>query len=203
MPGFSSRTIKGKLTTVTLITSCVALLLASTVFVGIQTFTYRRDIVRELKAITTIIGSNSTAAVVFDDRQAGREILSALSAKPNIVSTMIFATDGSLFARYSAVPAGETGREPPAELPQVLATFDGAEGHMLDLMNGHVDLYAPIRLDGETIGSIIIRSGLSELYDTLWICAWVAAPACRERARQAELVATYLPGEDEKGKGPK
>ncbi len=203
MPAPNSRTIKGKLTKITLLTCCVVLLLASTIFIGIQTVTYRRDIVRELATVTNIIGSNSTAAVVFDDRQAGREILSALSAKPNIVSAMIFATDGLLFARYSAVPAGETGREPPAELPQVLATLDGAEGHMLDLMNGHVDLYAPIRLDGETIGSIIIRSGLSELYDTLWICAWVAAPACRERARQAELVATYLPGEDEKGKGPK
>ncbi len=72
MPGLTSRTIKGKLTTITLLTSCVVLLLASTVFVGIQTITYRRDIVHELETITTIIGSNSTAAVVFDDREAGR-----------------------------------------------------------------------------------------------------------------------------------
>ncbi len=68
MPGFSSRTIKGKLTTITLLTSCVVLLLASTVFVGIQTFTYRRDIVRELKAITTIIGSNAAAPANAGDR---------------------------------------------------------------------------------------------------------------------------------------
>ena len=70
MPKFVSRSIKRKLTMITLLISCVVLLLASVIFVTTQVAGYRRAIVQELETITTIIGSNSTAAVVFDDRRA-------------------------------------------------------------------------------------------------------------------------------------
>ena len=86
MPKFVSRSIKRKLTMITLLISCVVLFLVSVIFVTTQVASYRRAIVQELETITTIIGSNSTAAVVFDDRRAAEEILAALRAKPNIVS---------------------------------------------------------------------------------------------------------------------
>ncbi len=85
---------------ITLLISCVVLLLASVIFVTTQVAGYRRAVVQELETITTIIGSNSTTAVLFDDWRAAEEILAALHAKPNIVSARIFLTDGLLFATY-------------------------------------------------------------------------------------------------------
>ncbi len=176
MPKFVSRSIKRKLTMITLLISCVVLFLASVIFVTTQVASYRRAIVQELETITTIIGSNSTAAVVFDDRRAAEEILAALRAKPNIVSARIFLTDGSLFATYM-------GRETPSHidagarsnLPRVFLMPGQAAGHESDFLAGHVDLYAPIYFDDETIGSIFIRSDLSALYATIRTYALIAA----------------------------
>ena len=97
---FNNTPIKKKITGIVLITSCVVLALASGVFVSTQILTSRGMIVQELATIGNIIASNSTAAVVFEDRNAAQEILSALRNKRNIVAASIYRNDGSLFVQY-------------------------------------------------------------------------------------------------------
>ncbi len=144
------------------------MLLASVIFVTTKVAGYRHAIVQELETITTIIGSNSTAAMVFDDRRVAEVILAALHAKPNIVSARIFLTDGSLFATYM-------GQETPSHIdararsnpPRVFPMPGEVAGHESDFRAGHVDLYAPIHFNDETNCSIFIRSEFGALNATI------------------------------------
>ncbi len=102
MPAFRDISVKYKITAITLVTSYVVLVLASVVFVGVEWMSNRRAIGQELETIADIIGNNSTAAIVFDDRDGAEEILAALHAKPNIEWAYVFRADGTILAKYVA-----------------------------------------------------------------------------------------------------
>ncbi len=165
MRGFSKFTLKQKITALILAVSCIVLFLSSSIFVGSQIITYKRLTVGELNAIADIIASNVTAAVVFDDAASAEETLAALRAKPGIVSARIYRVDGSLFAAFEAAPAaGEDGRAAP---PRADDRLRGERGQELRMLDGYIDLYAPIHLDGERIGTLYLRSDLKQMYDII------------------------------------
>ena len=167
MRGFSNFSLKQKITALILAASCIVLLLSSSIFVGSQVITYKRLTVGELNAVAGIIASNVTAAVVFDDPASARETLAALRAKPGIVAARIYRYDGSLFAEFVAQPA--TGEDGAASAPPLRAgkPLPGERGQELRLLDGYIDLYAPIDLDGETIGTLYLRSDLKQMYDII------------------------------------
>ena len=167
MRGFSNFSLQQKITALILAASCIVLLLSSSIFVGSQVVTYKRLIVGELKAVAEIIASNVAAAVIFDDRATARETLAALRDKPGIVAARIYRYDGSLFAEFAAQPAtGEDGRisAPPLRAGKPLP---GERGQEFSLLDGYIDLHAPIDLDGETIGTLYLRSDLKQMYDII------------------------------------
>ena len=126
MKAFKDLSIKRKLTAVIMLTSCVVLLIASTGFVTSELVTSRRAIVQELSTIAAIIGNNSTAALVFDDKKSAEETLSALSAKPNVVSAYIFrkvdGKQGGAFAGYEA-GGGEKIKAMPGVNKEIMETL--------------------------------------------------------------------------------
>ena len=102
--------VRHKFTAISVLTTMIVVLIASTVFVGLEINNYRRALVQELTAIAQITSSNSTAAILFGDKAAASETLAALRARPNISAAAIYTPDGRLFAHHSARPivlAGE------------------------------------------------------------------------------------------------
>jgi diguanylate cyclase (GGDEF)-like protein len=53
-----------------------------------------------LATLADVIGQNSTAALVFKDKQAADEVLQALRQEPSIVSACLFDRSGLLFSEY-------------------------------------------------------------------------------------------------------
>ena len=145
--------IRHKVTAITSIACCSVLLLAAIVLVAMEVVHQRRLVNQELDAVASIVGSNSTAAVYFEDRQSAVEILSALTVKPNIVSAIIYDTEGAQFAVYENKPASE--RNNPSER---------GNDKVFDEL---IELSRPIRLDGEVIGRIVVKSNLDQMYATI------------------------------------
>ena len=185
MTAFKDLSIKRKLTAVIMLTSCVVLLIASTGFVLSELLTSRRAIVQELSTIAQIIGNNSTAALVFDDKASAQETLSALSAKPDVVSAYIFRkvdkNQGGAFTGYEA-GGSEKNKAMPGINKEIMDTLwsEGTKtnkqtGQDIHLLDGYVDLYMPIVLDDEVIGIIYLRSNLEEMYAQLNLYFLVAA----------------------------
>src|SRR5436190_19573053 len=92
--------IRRKLTMLMLLTSVVALLLACGSFLTYDVATFRRKLALELGVLADVIGSNSTAALTFDDAGAARDALGALRAHAHVVSACVYGKDGSPFAIF-------------------------------------------------------------------------------------------------------
>ena len=150
---FRDASIKRKLTLITMVTSSVTLLLAGAAYVTYDLITFRHAMTRNLLTLAEIIGTNSTAALAFDDPAAGRATLASLKAEQHIVAACLYGKDGRLFASYR--PRG-VGRPPKL-----------ADADCQPLARDHLSVSQPIIFDRETIGRIYIESDLAEFYDRL------------------------------------
>ncbi|HZR32886.1 MAG TPA: response regulator [Terriglobales bacterium] len=152
MRRFRDVSISAKLTTIIMAISSVTLLLGC-LGVGIyDLLDLRRSMANDATILAGIIGSNSTAALSFNDAKAAEEVLSGLRAEPHIVSACIFTAKGEPFALYSR-HAGVGFRCPLNLQP------DGSAFHDQRLLE-----FQTIRLGGEKLGTVYIESDLGELW---------------------------------------
>ncbi|MGD8237223.1 MAG: response regulator, partial [Armatimonadota bacterium] len=162
--------IKRKLTFITMLTSGVALLLACAGFMTHDAIALRQTMVEDLASLANVIGANSTAALAFDDPEAAAETLAALSTEPSVTGACIFTRGGTVFAEYRRADVMRI--DPPTDRDR--------EGH--SFAEHHLALSRPIVLDGETMGTVWIRSDMQRMYARLkryaGIAAIVAAACC-------------------------
>ena len=92
--------IRRKLALLITIAGGVALVLSTLTLLVFKSFDLRQETVSDISTLADMIGSNTTAALTFQDRRAAEETLRALRADPRIACAAVFAKDGSLFARY-------------------------------------------------------------------------------------------------------
>ena len=157
--------VRYKVTMIAVTTSTIVLLLASTLFVVLEINNYRSALEQELTAIAQITSSNSTAAIIFDDRTAANETLAALDARPHIETAGIFTPDGRLFAGQSDGTPHTAGKYSPESLAK--SPLDSEPPYEMYWTRHSVDLHGPIRLDGQVIGIIHIRSNLDHIQATI------------------------------------
>src|SRR5688572_13424932 len=103
--------LKRKVMLIVMLTSSVALLLASAGFLAYDLSVFRARMSQDLMAQAEIIGVNSTASLRAGDRKAATAILDALRAKEEIVAAAFYGPDGKLLTYYQRTP------EQPAEIP--------------------------------------------------------------------------------------
>jgi signal transduction histidine kinase/DNA-binding response OmpR family regulator len=147
---FRNLPIRRKLAVLMTATGSIVVLLSSTALWIFKSIDLRETAVAEISTLAETMGSNTTAALTFQDRRAAEETLTALRADDRILLAAVFAKDGSLFARY--VRRGASPGSP--ELRPVGQRFAG----------GTLLLVRPIILDTETIGFILVRSSLASAY---------------------------------------
>ncbi len=157
MRALKSTSIKRKLLLISLVTTGLALLLASTAFVTDDIRRYRRFLVETLTVQAQSIGSNSAVGLAFDNKKDVETILGSLSAAPNIIQAVIYRQDRAVFAFYQR--RGVTGQ----------LVRPGAETDRSWFENNQLFVIKPIMLDGEMIGSIFVQSDLNEFYVSM---AW-------------------------------
>lgn len=150
MRAFGSRSIKTKLTTVIMVTSSIALMLACAGFLTYDLISFRRAMQHDLATLANMIATNSTAALTFSDEQAANEVLSALWAKPHITAACIYDKNGLPFARYHSAHRAD------AAFP----SMPEADGYAF--RNAQLIQFHSIMLNNEKIGTIYLASDLAE-----------------------------------------
>jgi len=167
----SSISINKKLTLIIMSTTCIALLLAAAAIVVGDFVKARSKMVDDISTLAEVLGTNSTAALSFNDEKTAEETLATLKIKPHVVSAMIFDAAGKSFARYF--------RDYHAEEEHILGqnfnpSLKTNEGH--SYANNQLDLSRRIILDGDTIGIVYLRSDLKALHSRLlWYATVVSA----------------------------
>ncbi len=147
MTSFRDRPIRQKITTVILIISTAALLLACAVLFAFQAYTTKRHFTHELTVIGEIIAHNSAAAVMFQDEDAARETLSGLQTMPQIVGARLELMNGQSLAEF--------GEQNPNGAPILKKGFRIEGDHLL--------LAQPVLRDGTREGTLILHADFSAM----------------------------------------
>ncbi len=150
---FSRRSINGKLTLLTVISSSVTLFVACLAFVSNDIAVIRDSKVMQLTALAEVLASNSTAALSFDRAEAAAELLESLQKRPTIKYACLLDKSGKLFAEYVSDP--QAGRP--------IAALAGRETgyHFTD--DGHLEVILPVVEAGEELGQICLYESLADL----------------------------------------
>ncbi len=144
------RSVRNTLHTIIMLTSTIALLLASVAFILVDVVGSHRTLRSDLTVLGDIIAANSAAAVMFADRESADAVLSALAARPAIEAACIYTKDGTAFAPYST--PGSHHSLPPTAPP--VGTRSNRR---------HIEVTRPVMLDREVIGTLYLVSDLREL----------------------------------------
>src|SRR5712671_2076077 len=96
---FKDLSIRRKLTAITMLTSCIALLLACAAFVAYEVFTFRSNLVQELSTLADITGRNCAVALSFNQPDGAEKTLANLSGEKRIMAACIYK-DGLPWAKY-------------------------------------------------------------------------------------------------------
>ena len=143
--------IQRKLMVIIMLTTVLALLLASAVFYTYDHQTFRDKMQRDLDALAGTLTANITNALVYNDEDTAGKILAGLSGQPHIVSATIFDSDDESFATFA-----RQGAVAEKQLPN-------PRGDGTVFANDHLMLIRSMRFGDRKVGTFYIQSDLEEL----------------------------------------
>jgi len=147
--------LRHRLYLLTLLTCGIGLVVGCGAFLFYDLHSARERKVAELQSTADLIGTNSTAALAFDDPIGGAKLLEALQTRKLIRCGVLYKLDGHFFASY--VRADLIGK---LTLPEKLP--DRVVWEKTRLL-----LTAPILLADHQLGSIFLEEDLTDLQERL------------------------------------
>src|ERR1700722_10457285 len=147
--------IRRKLVANSLVTSSLALVLAGFLLIVFELRQTRLNIASELTSVAEVLGNNSIAPLIFNDRAAAKRTVNALSAIQRIAVAGIAKPDQSWFAEYTRADL------PASALPRQIQP-DGYRFEGKDMV-----LFRSLIVDGERIGTVYLRSDMAEVASKL------------------------------------
>lgn len=142
---FEIQLIRKKLTILLLLTSCSVLLVATVGFAISDWFSSRVEALNHLQSQANVVGHNSAAALMFEDKQSASETLSSLRGEKNILGAYLYDRQKVLFASFS-----RDQHMPPLQWPQ---EKNGS-------LQGTYYVAQPVIWDKERVGFILLQSEL-------------------------------------------
>ena len=120
-----------------------------------------------LRSMADMAGWHSSAAILFQDKDAAEKILASLKIKPDIIGACIHDRQGRVFARWSSgdAPWQATDVRKRAHqriVDKILSGSGAAEIHSIDSA-GHLHLFKKLTKDGETIGIIHLVDNMNQV----------------------------------------
>ena len=156
MSAFRHLSINNKLKIITVGISAFALLLICSVLATFEVFQFRNNLKNETRLLAQIIADRSTAALAFSDADVAKETLNALQAKNSITAAVIFDQKGRLFAKYQKSASPLTLKPEAGRIRKAYFSW-----HCLTV-------FAPIQLNSEHLGTVVIKSDLGNMYGMIW-----------------------------------
>ncbi|MGB5338851.1 MAG: histidine kinase dimerization/phospho-acceptor domain-containing protein, partial [Gammaproteobacteria bacterium] len=166
MTTYRDLSIRAKLTSMMMLTSAVVLLLASAAFIAVDVVKIRANMVEDMAVLANVIGRNSSAALIFNDEDAAREILSALHAETHIIAASIRDFEGELLADY----VNKSTALLPVSIEQSAPdkTFiDDSSAASHEFTDDRLYLYSPIMFGGDMLGTVVIESDLGQINEEI------------------------------------
>ena len=196
---FRDLSIRRKLISVMLLTCGIVLSMASLAFVGNEALSFRRGALENLKVMAQIIGSNTAAAVDFNDPKAATETLDGLVAASHVMSAYLILNNGQVFASYSR-PSGDTSKKQlhiirdgaSERIEKVTVAALAAKDTVFRTFDLDLETVYPVMMDGRKVSTVIITADIGELTARMSRFLWVVGLILVGAALVGYAVATKL-----------
>ncbi|SEL96382.1 PAS domain S-box-containing protein [Syntrophus gentianae] len=168
MLNFQNSSIRKKLTRIIMMTCCVSLFLAISLFVTHEIFSYRKNLVAKVDTLAKVTANNLIAPLLFNDQQSAEETLKALKGEPHILSACVFGQDGRRFAQYlkGKGKANTLAKESSSiDCPATSAPQKEMTGWVFK--NNRLEVSRVILSERDRLGALYIISDLGDLYSQL------------------------------------
>ncbi|MDB6039026.1 MAG: sensor signal transduction histidine kinase [Verrucomicrobiales bacterium] len=150
MPRFHDIPIKRKLTLLTMLTSFVALLLACVAFITYERVASRQSMVRDYSILADMFDDNVAPGLAFNDPASLEQTLKTLSADPHIIAGVVYNKAGKVVSKWERIDIRYKFQPPAPE--KALSRFE----------SDRLEIFQPITLAGEELGTVLIVSDLDE-----------------------------------------
>ncbi len=150
-PAFNS--FAHKMTIMALVASSVASATLMAAFLAFDTVSSHIQLESRLTTLANIVGQNSAAALLFDDRAAAVEVLQALEAERSVVSACLYGQTGKLFAEYQRQPAAQGCQTQLGAHPAIAAEL--------------VTVSRAVERNGDFAGTLLLKSDTRDI-DARW-----------------------------------
>ena len=115
-----------------------------------------------------MVGSNSTAALVFDDAEGARDILQAFSESKDVQVAVIYDNNNRALARYIKQQSNAaSGSHDTLESLDNVIDIEKPNEDIDFMLAKHINIIHNIEFDNETIGKLFIKADVSHLYDEI------------------------------------
>jgi len=142
--------ISQKVIVITMLTTSIALLIASGSFVVYEMRSFQKTTERELSTIAQLISETSAPALTFDDAKTAAESLAVLKGESRIIAGAIYNRRGELFAIYAR--QGEEAVIPPG--PPATGFISAPR---------FIAYTSPLLLSGNPIGTLYVKSDMQDM----------------------------------------
>ncbi|NHZ44528.1 response regulator [Massilia aquatica] len=163
MLNFERSSLNKKLTIISFLSTGTALFFVFIAFAVTSVLSHRKDEGMQLSSFAGVIGTNSVDALMFNDRDQATATLSALKAKVEISSAVLFDRKGKLFARY--VRSGQAEPEPSApemNLDEDVLAEASRQGSRF--WSSRMRLYRPVINANYQVGIVMIEADLTLMW---------------------------------------
>ncbi len=144
-----SRSFAHRMTLLALLTSSVASATLMAAYLGYDSVNTRRQLESRLSTLANIVGQNSAAALLFEDRAAAIEVLGALEAEPAVVVACLYGQSDRLFAEYQRRPG----------VHDCAIEFRGR----VAAAPGFVTVSRRVERGGDAAGTLVLKADLREI----------------------------------------
>lgn len=141
--------IRNKLALIIILTSTIALLLASVVIITYDNYTYRGQKAKEVAVQAQILAAGMLAALEFEDHKSAQAFLDPLATNPEISVAAVYTSSGLLFANYT---------RPGSKPPPYFAPPQGQEFEENDFL-----VSWPVEHSQRGLGSVYLRAQMEPL----------------------------------------
>ena len=149
---FNRHSIRQKLEAIILVTAATVLLLSFFLFMMIEISSARDEAETRLRALATVLGANSSAAITFHDKVAATEVLSTLYTQTDVLEARIKSRNGETLSKYSSASNSAPDKK---NIP------------IWDYLLDDVKIQQPIIIHDEVIGTFYINGNMSLAHNIL------------------------------------
>jgi signal transduction histidine kinase len=128
-----------------LLTTLIALVVATTGLVVYDTRAYRQAITADLSTQAELVGLSASPALAFDDAKSAAENLALMQSRPGILGAALYKPSGQLFASYAR-----------PDVAGALPATPGDDGVRIE--RGEIWLVQPVVEKNERVGTVLLRA---------------------------------------------